>query len=243
MLIRTSWSAPSISNWKATREAAIADGSTPSLSISTATEWAARDSPLDLPERSDTADAAAVQRGLFDEHEAQVPSDHAVGDRPHADVAIIDARGSERPGGLRFGELVHAMLAAVPLDAPRRDIDALAAVQGRVLAALPDEIAAAVETVDRVLRHDLLGRARAAEQRGACRRETPVTVTLTDGSMVEGVVDLAFEDARGWTIVDYKTDRELAMSGEDRYRRQVALYATAVSRATGAAAAGVLIRI
>jgi ATP-dependent exoDNAse (exonuclease V) beta subunit len=66
---------------------------------------------------------------------------------------------------------------------------------------------------------------------------------MADGSLVEGVVDLAFEEAGGWTIVDYKTDRELAATGEDRYRRQVAFYASAVGQATGCAASGVLIRV
>ncbi len=66
---------------------------------------------------------------------------------------------------------------------------------------------------------------------------------MADGSLVEGVVDLAFEEPDGWTIVDYKTDRELAASGEERYRRQVAFYASAVGQATGRPTSGVLIRV
>ena len=46
-----------------------------------------------------------------------------------------------------------------------------------------------------------------------------------------------------WIVVDYKTDRELAQSGEDRYRRQVALYASAIAQATGQPAQGVLMRV
>jgi ATP-dependent helicase/nuclease subunit A len=60
---------------------------------------------------------------------------------------------------------------------------------------------------------------------------------------VEGIVDLAFEENGVWTVVDYKTDREIAATGEDQYRRQIALYATAIARATGASASGVLLRI
>jgi ATP-dependent exoDNAse (exonuclease V) beta subunit len=86
-------------------------------------------------------------------------------------------------------------------------------------------------------------RAAAAAARGACRRETPVTLCLPDGTLLEGVVDLAFEEQGRWTIVDYKSDREIAEIGEDRYRRQVALYAAAVSQATGAGAAGMLFRV
>ena len=67
--------------------------------------------------------------------------------------------------------------------------------------------------------------------------------TLSDGTMIEGVVDLAFEEAGGWTVVDYKTDREMATMGEDRYRRQIALYASAIAQATARPAGGVLIRI
>ena len=84
--------------------------------------------------------------------------------------------------------------------------------------------------------------ARTAEARGACRRETPVTCTM-DGTLIEGIVDLAFEEHGSWTVVDYKTDRELAAAGEDRYRRQVALYALAIAEATGQPAVGVLIRV
>ena len=47
------------------------------------------------------------------------------------------------------------------------------------------------------------------------------------------VVDLAFEENGVWTVVDYKTDREIESEGEDRYRRQIALYATAIANATG----------
>ncbi len=116
-------------------------------------------------------------------------------------------------------------------------------MQGRILSAPPEEIAAALDTVSRVFAHELLARARRAASRGACRRETPVTCTRSDGALIEGVVDLAFEDAGRWTVVDYKTDRELAASGEARYRRQVGLYASAIAQATGAPASGVLVRI
>ena len=230
--------------WKAAREASIAEASMPSLIVRTATEWAAGGErlppvavPTEVPE-------PFVQRGLFDDESAkgaQMPQ--AAADSASAPIVSIDARGAERPGGVRFGELVHAMLAAAPLDADRAALEALGAVQGRIVSAPPDEIVAAADIVERVLAHELLARAREADARGACRRETPVAITLSDGSLVEGVVDLAFEDAAGWTVVDYKTDRELAESGEDRYRRQIELYAAAVARNTARPVSGVLIRI
>jgi ATP-dependent exoDNAse (exonuclease V) beta subunit len=94
-----------------------------------------------------------------------------------------------------------------------------------------------------VLAHDLLIRAREADRRGACRRETPVTYTMPDGLLVEGVVDLAFEENGTWTVVDYKTDRELAGAGEETYRRQILLYASAIARATGKPSTAILVRV
>jgi ATP-dependent exoDNAse (exonuclease V) beta subunit len=97
--------------------------------------------------------------------------------------------------------------------------------------------------VERVLRHELLRRARTAADRGACRRETPVALSLAGGTVVEGIVDLAFEENGIWTVVDYKTDRELAAAGEERYRRQVAIYAAAIAQATGQGAKATIVKI
>jgi ATP-dependent exoDNAse (exonuclease V) beta subunit len=120
-------------------------------------------------------------------------------------------------------------------------IDSVSETEARMLGMSDDEAAAAATVAERVLAEDLLARARAADAAGRCRRETPVTCTLPDGTLVEGVVDLAFEDAGRWVVVDYKTDRELAAHGEDRYRLQVAIYASAIAQATGAPCDGVLL--
>ncbi len=116
-------------------------------------------------------------------------------------------------------------------------------MEGRLLGLTDAEAAAAARVVERTLRHELLVRAHKASTTGNCRREAPVTLTLEDGTLVEGVVDLAFEERGAWTVVDYKTDREMAVAGEERYRRQVALYAAAIAQATGASAKAVLIRM
>ena len=65
---------------------------------------------------------------------------------------------------------------------------------------------------------------------------------MPDGTMVEGIVDLAFEEDGQWAVVDYKTDRELAADGEERYRRQIAFYMSAIRQATGMPATGVLVQ-
>ena len=113
-------------------------------------------------------------------------------------------------------------------------------MQARVLGCSQDEAAEAARTVEAALKHPFFQRVQRSPR---IRRETPVTHRQPDGTLLEGVVDLAFEESAAWIIVDYKTDRELAASGEDRYRRQVALYASAVARATGRPVEGVLIRI
>jgi ATP-dependent helicase/nuclease subunit A len=234
--------------WRTAREESIARGSKWSLSVRTATEWAASTDAAG-PGASDAGlqhvpggETSTEQRGLFDESPpASAPATGQTADVEA--VAAVDARGRMRPGGVRFGELVHGMLAAVPLDADRSTIESLADVQARILSAPDDEIAAAVDVVARVLAHELLGRAHAADRRGCCRRETPITHMLPDGVLVEGIVDLAFEELGRWTVVDYKTDRELAAAGEERYRRQIALYARAIAQATGQPAFGVLVRV
>jgi ATP-dependent helicase/nuclease subunit A len=156
------------------------------------------------------------------------------------DVVIEDAawRG-DRPRGPRFGTLVHAVLATVSLEADREEVAATAALQGRILGAGPSEVAAATEVAVHALRHPLLRRAASA---AACRRETAVLQRLEDGTLVEGVVDAAFADADGWTVIDFKTDAELGARAAV-YKRQVALYARAISQATGGPARGVLLRV
>src|SRR5437867_3808617 len=145
--------------------------------------------------------------------------------------------------GRRFGTLLHAVLAAVNLDAEHTGVADAAALQGRLLGATAEEIAAAAEAAGRALAHPLMRRAAAAARAGRCRRETPVLLRLDDGVLVEGVVDTAFlEDGAGWTIVDFKTDVEIAGRLEE-YRRQVGLYARAIAQATGAPARGVLLRV
>jgi ATP-dependent exoDNAse (exonuclease V) beta subunit len=161
-------------------------------------------------------------------------------------VTVVGAgRGGDeaRSGGIGFGLLVHGVLAQAPFGATRDALEALAAVEARVLDLSDVEASAAVVVVERLLAHDVLVRARAADARGACRRETPVTLTLPDGRLIEGIVDLAFEEGGEWTVVDYKTDREIAAAGEDRYRRQVALYASAIAQATGQPTRGVLMQV
>jgi ATP-dependent exoDNAse (exonuclease V) beta subunit len=172
-------------------------------------------------------------------------TEHAmVDERPAAEVAVESVGAlPSRPHGKRFGTLVHAVLATVELDADRDGVTDAAALHGRLLGATAEEVEAAIDTAARALAHPLLRRAADAARAGRCRRECPVGVQLEGGVLVEGVVDAAFlEDQGGWTVVDFKTDVEIAGRVEE-YRKQVGLYAEAVARATGMAARGVLLRV
>ncbi|MXY23444.1 MAG: AAA family ATPase [Acidobacteria bacterium] len=165
------------------------------------------------------------------------------------DIEVIDIdRAADRPGGTRFGSLVHVLLATVPLEEPSGApgvFAGLARLHGRVLGATDDEVEAAAEVAIRTLAHPLIARARGALARGECRREVPVSMLDDDGVLIEGVVDVAFREDGAWMVVDYKTDRELDEADDalDVYRRQVALYAGMIARATGEPARGVLLRI
>jgi ATP-dependent exoDNAse (exonuclease V) beta subunit len=166
------------------------------------------------------------------------------GGLPDVAVVHIAAPGdTARGGGAAFGALVHVVLSQAPFDASAAQLEALAGVEARVLGVSETEASAAARVAANVLAHDIIGRARAAERRGACRRETPVTCRMPDGTVVEGIVDLAFEENGTWVVVDYKSDRVLAAEGEDRYRRQIGLYVSAIGQATGRPASGVLVRV
>jgi len=209
--------------WRTARETAIATARTPSVDVLTATEWA--------------ADVAGRKGPPYD------PVNHD-STEIDGDVTIETAAGDDvRPGGQRFGTLVHALLADVPLAPADGDMIArLAEAHGRVLGAEAEEVVAAADVVRRVLRHPvLLDAARAAEQ-GFCYRETPVTWRLDTGAIVEGNVDLAYVAGEDVVVVDFKTDRELDGAIE-RYRRQVQIYAAAVGAALGRPARAVLMRV
>ena len=119
----------------------------------------------------------------------------------------------------------------MPLEAVAAERDALVATNGRIVGASAEEVAAAVAAVTAVLEHPLMDGARRAERDGLCYRELPVS--MLDGDvLLEGVADLAFEVDGAITVVDFKTDRAMAPA-LDSYVRQVALYAEAISLATG----------
>jgi len=174
--------------------------------------------------------------------QAAAGSEELPGDNIDVIVEHIED-GEERPRGARFGTLVHALIADVPLEPSESGVlDRLASAHGRVLGATRDEIQAASAVVGRVLQHPLCIRAARASQSGRCYREIPITLRLASGVLIEGTVDLAFHENEEITVIDFKTDREL--EGDlPVYRRQVQIYAHALATATGRPARGVLMKI
>jgi ATP-dependent helicase/nuclease subunit A len=211
--------------WKLARADARAAGSVPSLMVTTAGDWA---------KSAPTAPSDEWQGNIW----TGVPLDAV-----ETTEALGDPGDRHLAGGPAFGLLVHEMLAQLPLDADRARVEAAAGQQARILGLGIEVMQEATATVIRVLAHDTMRRASQAERRGECRRETPITYTLSDGTMVEGVVDLAFREVDHWVVVDFKTDREISEQGGERYRRQVAVYCAAIARATGEPAVGRILRI
>jgi ATP-dependent exoDNAse (exonuclease V) beta subunit len=160
-----------------------------------------------------------------------------------APVEVIELpRAANRPSGRRFGTLVHAVLASVPLDGDVNIIQRLATIHGRILGASRDEVDAACDSVRVALADRIFEAARQAAQQGRCRREVPIVWRDSEGLLIEGVIDLAFEQAGTWTVIDFKTDEEFR-GDEPAYRRQVGMYAAAINAANGAPVAALLMRV
>ena len=117
------------------------------------------------------------------------------------EIEVIDfSRSTERPFGPRFGTLVHATLATVPLDANEAVVAAVAAAQGRIIPTAgkepyaDEEMYPAVEVVTSLLKDPLFDRVRQAERAGRCDHELPIIWKAPDGTLIEGTIDLAFEN-------------------------------------------------
>ena len=91
----------------------------------------------------------------------------------------------------------------------------VAQTQARLLVADEGEAFAAAEAVSVALADPLFDRVRAAQAAGLCARECPVLWRAPDDSLVEGTVDVVFEEARAsrsWTSRPIGIPRSLAIS-------------------------------
>ncbi len=165
------------------------------------------------------ASGAVAPSGLG--HDVWVP-------RPEADQRV-PGRGE---GGTARGRAVHAVLETVALPGAE-DLDDLARreAEHEGLVDRAEEVATLARAA---LAAPVVRRALDAPRRW---RELPV-VTRVGERVLEGVIDLAFEDADGaLVVVDHKTDTLAdepdAVAAAGRYRLQLAAYALALGQATG----------
>jgi len=177
----------------------------------------------------------AIERGKEPTHRVEIVTARAKLGGPVSllPVAIhkTDAARAGRPRGKSFGVLVHAVLAEIALDASAGAEDAIASVahvQARMLGASDADAKHAARAALAALAHPLVREAAESEH----RRESPILLREADGSLVEGVLDLAFRRGDKWIVVDFKTDHEIE-DAKAQYEAQVRLYARAVSEATG----------
>ena len=143
-------------DWQQWRDSALEAGAQPSVQVKTAGEWARSGQWLPGIDELPPVDELSVARDL------------------------------PTPSGRRFGSLVHAVLANAVLGDGGESVEALAQVQARLLGAPAEEAAAAAGIARGVLTHPILREAARAAERGACRREMPVTFSCPDGTVIEG---------------------------------------------------------
>ena len=203
----------------------------------------------DLPDDEEKAlldELVAHRRRWFEEQEeviraAAVPGPFvSVGALAGLDETAAAAEQSsflkEPPAGLSgegtaFGSAFHQIMEIIDLHSP--SAEELAAEVARAAARWEiDSSDELIRLARAALDHPLLQRARRAER---LFRELPFSYRF-DGFLIEGVVDLLFQENEGLVIVDYKTDRAGEAELERRwadYRRQGSVYAAAIADISG----------
>jgi ATP-dependent exoDNAse (exonuclease V) beta subunit len=164
--------------------------------------------------------------------------------RPFAPIAVTDKAYEEAPprvepagaalGGLRFGRLVHEILEWIPLDAddPQQMASGIAAARAPLHGLSPEQAAEAGAAVARVLASPVLERARVSSR---VLRE--LKLWFPDGEqLLEGQVDLVFEEQGALVVVDYKTEPisdEQALVQAAHHAPQLQIYGRGLAQATG----------
>jgi ATP-dependent helicase/nuclease subunit A len=213
-----------------------ADVRTVDASLLAAPEPPERSTALRTLAEASGGDAVAV---LWEENRrAQI---EAAGQRPFVPVSVSKVAGRTAPpavvlaagagAGRDFGSLVHRVLEWTPLDRPEeaaRMADALAPAFG----VDPDAARRAGEAALRALALPVMQRARAAVR---VWREMPVWFP-EEGELVEGVIDLVFEEPGGLVVVDYRTDQiapAQAVAQAAHHAPQLQLYGRGLAQAMG----------
>ncbi|MGE0454005.1 MAG: UvrD-helicase domain-containing protein [Vicinamibacteria bacterium] len=150
-------------------------------------------------------------------------------DREAGATAVTEAAKQKQeapdPKAAAFGKLVHAILAKTDLDGKGTSQLASALAQDYDL----DQETAnkASSLVLTTLKQPIFDRIRGAKR---VLRETPITASL-DGERVVGQIDLAFQEADSWTVIEYKTGQA---GQKPSAQAQLLLYGRALQAATSA---------
>jgi len=153
------------------------------------------------------------------------------------DLPSLEREEEVHVPAVRLGTAVHEAMEAL-LDPSRTPpASAAEAVAAATVPLDPAARAEAVALVTRLLAHPVVARARAARRRFV---ELPVLFrdeTLDGAPLVEGKVDLLFEEEDGWVVVDWKTDRlptaAVRAEREALYAPQLESYGRAVRAVVG----------
>jgi len=134
-------------------------------------------------------------------------------------------------GGTNLGRAVHSVLQSVDLESGEglEEISrAQAAVEG-----MPQRWKEIADLAHRAIDSEVVRRAVSS---GRYYREVFVSAPV-EGILVEGFIDLLFEEDNGLVIVDYKTDslntEEEIRQSMASYRRQGGAYALALQKSSG----------
>ena len=127
----------------------------------------------------------------------------------------------------------------VDYNASQATIERIAETHSRLVGADKDETTAAVHAVTGCLRHALMDLARKSPR---VHRELPIVIRTDTNELLDGVIDLAFQDENGWTVVDFKTDVE-DPGRAAKYRRQVGWYVRGLEILTDQRAVGWLLHM
>jgi len=153
------------------------------------------------------------------------------------DLAPADREGEAAGRAARIGVAVHEAM-ELHLD-PDRGFPLKAAIDAATRALPAAERSEVTRLARRLASHEVTRRAFAARRRFV---ELPILFTEESpvGALVEGKIDLLFEEVDGFVVVDWKTDRidseERRALREELHRPQLQAYADGLARLLGPAA-------
>ncbi len=177
-------------------------------------------------------DASATATAAIADRWSQVtrPS-YAVSAVKAISVTPVHLAPSAGDHGTEWGSVIHVLLENA-MRSPAANLQRLAEASLADQDLDPARAADAVATVQSVMRSEIWQRAQASTRRFTevpFRTLQPPSAQVSDSVpiILRGVIDLVFREAKGWVVVDYKTDArqesELPQLVE-HYRPQVAAY-------------------